>query len=193
VRPLVQLDGDSDFGEVFFEDVFIPTSALVGESNKGWSYAMHTLSSERGSLVLRRTADLAVVFSDLVEELTSGGKGIGERDLHRIGSLRARLFALESQCERIVDRMLDAPDTPSAHDSFDKAFMTGFEQEMLGFAEECLGAYSHIRDRKPGGLNSSRWIHDYYYGRAASIYGGTAQVQRNIIAERHLGLPKEPR
>jgi alkylation response protein AidB-like acyl-CoA dehydrogenase len=135
---------------------------------------------------------LAVVFSDLVEELGRSGSPLGEHDLFRIGTLRSRLFALEAQCERIVERMLDAPDTPSAHDSFNKAFLTGFEQEMLAFAEESLGAYSHVRGRSPRGLNSERWIHDYYYGRAASIYGGTAQVQRNIIAERHLGLPKEP-
>jgi alkylation response protein AidB-like acyl-CoA dehydrogenase len=193
VSPLRQLNGDTEFGEVFFDDVVIPADALVGEAGKGWSYAMHTLSSERGSLVLRRSADLAVAFDDLVAQLAAGGSTVTDHEAVRIGELRAELFALQAQCERIVERMMRAPDEPSAADSLDKALMTRFEQALFGFARDCLGRYAAVGGVHPRGLDSTRWAHDYFYGRAASIYGGTAQVQRNIIAERLLGLPKEPR
>jgi alkylation response protein AidB-like acyl-CoA dehydrogenase len=192
VRPLTQLNGDTEFGEVFFEDVLAPADALVGEVDRGWSYATHTLSSERGSLVLRRAADLAVAFDDLVAELAASGP-IGEDQLAVIGELATDLVALDAQCDRIVERMTSAPDSPSAVDSLDKAMLVRVEQSLFGFARDCLGSWAHLPGRRPGGLDSARWAHDYVYGRAASIYGGTAQVQRNIIAERLLGLPREPR
>lgn len=192
VRPLTQLNGDTEFGEVFFDDVVVPPDALVGEVNRGWSYAMHTLSSERGSMVLRRTADLSVAFADLVAELVDGG-GIDDDQAGRLGELSAELFALEGQCDRIVERMTAAPDEPSAVDSLDKSMLTRFEQALFGFARDCLGPFAHLPGRRPHGLDSTRWAHDYFYGRAASIYGGTAQVQRNIISERLLGMPRERR
>lgn len=193
VSPLRQLNGDTEFGEVFFDDVLISSDALVGEVNRGWSYAMHTLSSERGSLVLRRSADLAVAFGDLVTELAAGGSTVSDWEATRIGELRAELYALEAQCERIVERMLASPGVPSGADSLDKAALTRFEQSLFGFARDCLGPYGAVGGARPRGLDANRWVHDYFYGRAASIYGGTAQVQRNIIAERLLGLPKERR
>ncbi|WP_329410515.1 acyl-CoA dehydrogenase family protein [Nocardia vinacea] len=192
VRPLTQLNGDTEFGEVFFDDVLVPEDALVGEVDQGWSYATHTLSSERGSLVLRRAADLSVAFDDLVAELSAGGR-IDDDQLVSIGDLATDLFALDAQCDRIVERMTSAPGVPSASDSLDKAMLTRFEQSLFGFARDCLGSWAHLPGRRPGGLDSTRWAHDYFYGRAASIYGGTAQVQRNIIGERLLGLPREPR
>lgn len=192
VRPLTQLNGDTEFGEVFFDDVAVPPDALVGEVDRGWSYAMHTLSSERGSMVLRRTADLSVAFADLVAELVDGGD-IDDDQAARLGELSGELFALEAQCDRIVERMTAAPGEPSAVDSLDKAMLTRFEQALFGFARDCLGSFAHLPGRRPGGLDSARWAHDYFYGRAASIYGGTAQVQRNIISERLLGMPRERR
>lgn len=193
VSTLRQLNGDTEFGEVFFDNVAIGSDALVGEVDQGWSYAMHTLSSERGSLVLRRAADLAVAFSDLVSELALGGSAINDVELCRIGELSAQLYALDAQCDRIVERMMTAPDVPTSTDSLDKATLTRFEQGLFGFARECLGRFGAAAAPSARHLDSARWIHDYVYGRASSIYGGTAQVQRNIIAERLLGLPREAR
>lgn len=191
VSPLVQLNGDTEFGEVFFDDVVVPETAVVGEVGHGWSYAMHTLSTERGSLVLRRTADLSVAYHDLVAELADGP--VGDDQVAALGELAAGLFALEAQCDRIVTRMTERPDQASPADSLDKALLTRFEQQLFGFARECLGAYAALPEASGHGLDGLRWAHDYYYSRAASIYGGTAQVQRNIIAERLLDLPREAR
>jgi alkylation response protein AidB-like acyl-CoA dehydrogenase len=193
VRPLRQLNGDNEFGEVLFEDVHVEAESLVGEVNSGWSYAMHTLSSERGSFVLRRTADLSVALADLISQLVSGGSDITDFEAHRLGELKADLFALQSQGERILDRLMTAPDEPSGEDSLDKAYLTHVEQHLFGFARDCLGPYAQLADQHFRGLDTGRWMHDYYFSRAASIFGGTAQVQRNIIAERLLGLPRELR
>lgn len=193
VSALRQLNGDNEFGEIYFDDVAIGDDALVGEVGKGWAYAMHTLSSERGSLVLRRAADLSVAFTDLVAELAAAGSTINDAEVARVGELSAQLYALDAQCDRIVERMHNAPDRPSSVDSLDKSVLTRFEQGLFTFARECLGGFGATGVADDRGLDSPRWIHDYVYGRASSIYGGTAQVQRNIIAERLLGLPKEPR
>lgn len=191
VSPLVQLNGDTEFGEVYFDDVFAPSSALVGEEGQGWYYAMHTLSSERGSLVLRKAADLTAAYQDLLAEVARGP--VDDEQVARIGDLAASLFALDAQCDRIVERMTSHPDEASPADSLDKTFMTAVEQELFSFARDCLGAHAAVPEAGDGTLNGRRWAHDYYYSRAASIYGGSAQVQRNIIAERLLGLPREAR
>jgi alkylation response protein AidB-like acyl-CoA dehydrogenase len=191
VSPLVQLNGDTEFGEVHFENVFVPAGALIGEAGQGWYYAMHTLSSERGSLVLRKAADLTAAYQDLLAEVAGGP--VDDEQVARIGQLAASLFALDAQCDRIVARMAARPDEASPADSLDKAFMTAVEQDLFSFARDCLGAYAAVPDAVEGGLNGRRWAHDYYYSRAASIYGGSAQIQRNIIAERMLGLPREAR
>jgi alkylation response protein AidB-like acyl-CoA dehydrogenase len=194
VSPLVQLNGDTEFGEVFLEDVFVPSAALIGEAGQGWHYAMHTLSSERGSLVLRKAADLTAAYQDLLAEVARGP--VDDEQLARIGQLAASLFALDAQCDRIVERMAARPDEASPADSLDKAFLTEVEQDLFSFARDCLGAYAAVPDAADAAgprLNGRRWAHDYYYSRAASIYGGSAQIQRNIIAERLLGLPREAR
>jgi alkylation response protein AidB-like acyl-CoA dehydrogenase len=192
VSPLVQLNGDTEFGEVYFDGVFVPSGALIGEAGQGWSYAMHTLSFERGSLVLRRAADLTAAYQDLIAEVAAGP--VDDEQLARIGQLSASLFALDAQCDRIVTRMAEHPDEASPADSLDKAFMTAVEQDLFSFARDCLGAFAAVPDAAADGtLSRRRWAHDYYYSRAASIYGGSAQVQRNIIAERLLGLPREAR
>lgn len=191
VRPLRQMNGDIEFGEVIFDNVLIEDNALVGQLNEGWSYAMHTLSSERGSSIIRRTADLSVALSELIVELTEGKTEISSNEITMLGELQAELFALEAQSERVAERVMRASGEPSALDSMDKASMTRFEQHLFGVARDLLGSYAHVAGQRPRGLNSTRWIHDYYFGRASSIYGGTAQIQRNIIAERLLGLPRE--
>jgi alkylation response protein AidB-like acyl-CoA dehydrogenase len=193
IQPLRQLNGDTEFGEVLFDGVLAPDSALVGEANHGWTYAMHTLSSERGSYVLRRSADLSVALADLVAELAAGSSDISDDEARKLGELRVQLFALDALCERIVDRLTNAPEQPSAEDSLGKALLTRFEQDLFGFARDCLGPYAHVVGQRYRGMDSARWTHDYYFGRASSIFGGTAQVQRNVIAERLLGLPREER
>lgn len=191
VRGIQQLNGEAEFAEVAFEDVFIPDSGLLGELNKGWGYAMHTLSFERGCYMLRRTTDLAMDFQQAVSELEASGAAIPGWMLHRIGELDADLYAFEAQSRPVAARLMQKSAEPDVTDSLDKMLLATFEQKLSRWNRELLGSYANISSHRPLGLDGDRIVQRYYWSRAATIYGGTAQIQRNIVAERILGLPRE--
>jgi alkylation response protein AidB-like acyl-CoA dehydrogenase len=190
-RPIRQLNGECDFAEILFDDVHVSRDAILGELNQGWSYAMHTLASERGCFVLRKVTDLSVDFDAALAELSAGGSSINDLDMMRLGEIDADLFALRSQADAIADRLNQNMKSGDTSDSFDKVTLTMVEQKLFRVLREMLGRYANVGSRRPRGLNASRLIQRYYYSRAASIYGGSAQIQRNIIGERTLGLPRE--
>lgn len=191
VRGIEQLNGEAEFAEVAFEDVFIPDSGLLGELNKGWAYAMHTLSFERGCYMLRRTTDLAMDFQQVIDELNASGAVLPDWMAHRLGELDADLYAFEAQSRPVAGRLMQTSDAPDVTDSLDKMMLQQFEQKLSRWNRELLGRYANIASRSPLGLDADRIIQRYYWSRAATIYGGTAQIQRNIVAERILGLPRE--
>ncbi|UZW56404.1 acyl-CoA dehydrogenase family protein [Sphingobium sp. JS3065] len=191
VRGIEQLNGEAEFAEVAFENVFVPEDGLLGSLNEGWAYAMHTLSFERGCYMLRRTTDLAMDFQMVVDELRAGGAPVEDWVARRIGELDADLYAFEAQSRPIAARLMARSDEPDVTDSLDKMVLAAFEQKLSRWSRELLGGYANISSRHPGGLDADRIVQRYYWSRAASIYGGTAQIQRNIVAERILGLPRE--
>ena len=191
VRPIAQLNGEQEFGEIFLDNVEVPADAMLGEVNAGWRYTMQTLSSERSNYALRRTTDLVVDLRQVLAEVGGSGAQFTEAELSEIGHLQARLYALEAQCEWAAERMAGAPGKANPFDSFDKMALTTVEQGLLRFIRDCLGRYGNVTGRTPRGLDSDRWVRRYLYSRACSIYGGSAQIQRNIVAERILGLPVE--
>ncbi|TQN42813.1 alkylation response protein AidB-like acyl-CoA dehydrogenase [Blastococcus colisei] len=193
VRPLVQMTGDEEFCEVFFEDVRVPVSNLVGELNAGWSIAQHTLGDERGSYTLRRCVEYEVAVEDAVQELRSHFAASGNRpDDHvceQVGRAYTAVQGLEGQTRKTMERKMNG-EGPSAYDSVDKLSLNETEQLMYTSITDLLGPLRNVTDARPLGLDAARWTKEHYYSRAASIYGGTSQVQRNIIAERLLGLPR---
>jgi alkylation response protein AidB-like acyl-CoA dehydrogenase len=190
-RPIEQLNGEADFAEIAFVDVFVPDDALMGELNKGWSYAMHTLAFERGCYVLRRVTDLTVDFRLALDELDPRSGTLNDSELRQIGELDADLYSFESQARPIAARLAQGPKAGDVTDSLDKMALAGFEQKLARFWRDLLGPYAAVTDRRPRGLDADRLIQRYYWSRASSIYGGTTQIQRNIVAERMLGLPRE--
>lgn len=191
VRGIEQLNGEAEFAEVALEDVFVPDSGLLGELNAGWGYAMHTLSFERGCYMLRRTTDLAMDFQAIVGELRAAGTPVDDWTARRLGELDADLYAFEAQSRPIAERLMTRSDEPDVTDSLDKMVLGAFEQKLSRWGRELLGPYASISSRRPAGLDADRMVQRYYWSRAATIYGGTAQIQRNIVAERILGLPRE--
>lgn len=192
-RPLVQMTGDREFSEVYFDDVRVPTSQLVGNLNEGWGIAQHTLGHERGSYTLRRRVEYGVAVDDAIGQLAAhsiaNGNDINDRACEAVGRAFTAVRGLEAQTRKTMDRVLRAVG-PDALDSVDKLSLNEVEQRVFAEISNLLGADRTALDSSPGGLETARWNKDHLYSRAASIYGGTSQIQRNIIAERLLGLPR---
>jgi alkylation response protein AidB-like acyl-CoA dehydrogenase len=192
-RPLVQMTGDDEFCEVFFEDVRVPVENLVGDLNTGWAIALDTLGHERGSYTLRRRVEYEVAIEDAVEQLrahyAATGQEPSDRVLEQVGRAYTAVRGLEAQTRQTMARKMNG-EGPSPHDSVDKLSLNEVEQRVFAAIADLLGPLRAVADGSPLGLESARWVKEHYYSRAASIYGGTSQVQRNIIAERLLGLPR---
>jgi alkylation response protein AidB-like acyl-CoA dehydrogenase len=184
VRPLVQITGDAEFSELFFDSVRVPRGNVLGGFNDGWSVAMATLSFERSPALLRRQAEIRFAFDEIVVEIR-GRLSESEQELvaERVGRCDVLMKALEARGYRIVDRIRAGEHT--AEDSIDKLFLTQVEQAVFALALDVLP------DRTAFATDDSvgrRWLHEYLFGRAASVYGGTSEIQRNIVAGRLLGL-----
>ena len=192
VAPIKQMDGNADFNEVFLDAVRIPVSGLVGVEHDGWRLAKVTLGNERVSLSGEGalwghgpTAD------DVIELVRARG---GTADPH----LRQHLAALHIEAEvlRLIRlRTLSARVRglePGPEASVRKALADEHGQHVMALALELAGTDALLADRGPFGSDTRLWADGYLYSRALTIGGGTSEVQRNIIAERVLGLPRDP-
>jgi alkylation response protein AidB-like acyl-CoA dehydrogenase len=197
VRPLELSTGDPEFGEVFFEDVRVPKENLLGPLNGGWGIAMHTLAHERGPYAMARQTLLSVMLERLVCEATTirrdGATAIDVPELRSaLASAKISLEVLKHQCRRSIGKAL-ATGSAGFDSSIDKLLLGRTEQQLAQAALDVLGPYATLNDpawEQVTGVHTPGWHHTYLYGRAGSVYGGTAQIQKNIIAERILGLPR---
>jgi alkylation response protein AidB-like acyl-CoA dehydrogenase len=194
IRPLVLSTGDPEFGEVYFDDVVVPRENLLGPLNGGWTIAMHTLSHERGWYGVGRQVILRVMLDRLITEARiatrDGCPAIEHPAIRsRLAQAHIGVEVLRHQGCRSVGKMI-ASGRPGLESSVDKIALVRAEQTLVDAALDVLGA--RAAGGADGGLASSApaWQHAYLYGRAASVYGGTEQIQKNIIAERILGLPR---
>jgi alkylation response protein AidB-like acyl-CoA dehydrogenase len=191
VRPIRQMDGSADFNEVFLDGVRIPVANLVGDEHDGWRLARVTLGNERVSL----SGDGALwgmgpTANDLVDLVRDHG---GTQD----PVLRQRLAALYAEAgvlmlirmRTLAARLRGLEPGPEA--SVRKALADEHGQRVMALAVELAGAYGMLADRGPFGRETSMWASGYLFSRALTIGGGTAEVQRDIIAERVLALPRE--
>jgi alkylation response protein AidB-like acyl-CoA dehydrogenase len=189
VRPLAEMTGDVSFSEVTFDDTEVPADNVLGAAGGGWLVAMSTLEFERGPYVLRRYAEVRAMFADLVADLRASSLACDPVVTRRIGECDMLLEALRARCDRIVGEI--AHEALSNRSSLDKLFLEYVSQEIFGFALDCTGPNPlGSRGTVP---HSPRWAREYLYSRAASIYGGTTEIQRNIVAKRLLDLPMEPK
>jgi alkylation response protein AidB-like acyl-CoA dehydrogenase len=192
VRPIVQLTGDAEFCELFFDDVRVPLENVLGTLNNGWSLVMDTLGHERAAYAIRRRLENQLSFNQILADLRSGSTEPDDDVADRVGELYAQLRGFEALSRRTAARLL-AGDVPSPLDSVDKLILANTEQHLFGTALDLLGAHRMAPSSRPRGLDARQVIKSYLYGRAASVYGGTAQIQRSLIAERLLGLPRGAR
>jgi alkylation response protein AidB-like acyl-CoA dehydrogenase len=188
VRPLVQLTGDREFNEVFLDDVMVPDENRVGDVDCGWQVAGSTLSHERGTnprqLVIHLEA-VAELFR-LAEELDAGAD---PRIRQRLAAsyIDIRLFQLHSwrNLSRLAHGHAVGPEG-----SLVKLQWSEASQRLHRLALDVIGADSPFWRDTPGG---GRWQRAWLYYLASSIWAGTNEIQRTVIGERVLGLPREPK
>jgi alkylation response protein AidB-like acyl-CoA dehydrogenase len=184
VRPIVSMDGLAEFCEVFYDDVRIPLDNVVGEIGQGWSVAMSTLGFERGTGFMKLQTELAVALESLVTDAAELGT-LGDPVLRKeLGELRADILAMRAMTYATVSSAART-DVPGPEGSMIKVFYADLAQRIHRTRMNAIGA--HALDR--GG----RYAHDigeYLYSYATTMGGGTSEVQRDIIGERILGLPR---
>ena len=195
VRPLVDMTGDHAFNEVFLDEVRIPADHLIGEVNDGWRLAKVTLGNERVSLsgegVLWGRGPTAADLVALVRERAVAHDALERDDLVRAWSHGEILRLLRL---RLVSAAR-AGQQPGPEASVRKALADDHGQEVMTLAHRLASSSGMLSGRGPGGVvgeEGASWAFGLLYAQALTIGGGTSAVQRNIIAERVLGLPREP-
>jgi alkylation response protein AidB-like acyl-CoA dehydrogenase len=190
VRPIKQMTGGSGFAEVFFTDARTPTDMLVGSLNDGWRVAMTTLMFERGGNVLGTSVTYRTMMTQL-EELArkverNGGSAIDDPAIRqRLGRLLGEVAIMRWNGLRTISPRLKG-EPPGPESSLSKLYWSEWYRRATDLAMEILGPLALGIDPAQAGA----WATNYLASRAATIYTGTSEIQRNIIAERVLGLPR---
>ncbi len=187
VRPLVQMTGDTGFNEVFFEDVRVPKRNAVGEKNNGWLVALTSLMYDRRYRGLDNNVGELV---ELAKSVRRNGQSAWEDDDVR---QQVAQFACEANALRLVNlrqltrQLKGLP--PGPESSIVKVVTTEINLRMNKFAIELLGAYGQI-ELDAFAIQEGRWLYRTLASRRLTIAAGSSEIQRNIIGERVLGLPK---
>jgi alkylation response protein AidB-like acyl-CoA dehydrogenase len=206
VRPLKQITGSSEFAEVFFSNVRLPADSLIGQEGQGWELAQTTLGFERGGSVLARVTQHQSNMARLIEVcrvLTRNGKPLLEDPVVRqkLGRMAVEVEVLRYAGYRILSK-LEQGNRPGAESSVDKLYYSELDKRHQELVQDILGPYGQLEGGLPHevALNSSTlrgeqstWAYNFLWARAGTIYAGSSEIQKNIIGERVLKLPREPR
>ncbi|OBK39455.1 acyl-CoA dehydrogenase [Mycobacterium sp. 1245111.1] len=187
VRPIVQLTGDSEFNEVFFDDARTEAELVVGQPGDGWRVAMGTLTFERGVSTLGQQIVYARELSAVVDLAKQTGAADDPLIRERLTRSWAGLRAMRSYALATMD--VDGGGRAAGKDNVSKLLWANWHRELGEIAMEVQGKAGLVL---PGG-DFDEWQRLYLFTRADTIYGGSNEIQRNIIAERVLGLPREAR
>jgi alkylation response protein AidB-like acyl-CoA dehydrogenase len=192
-RPVHEMTGDPDaevtqFYRLFFDDVRVPAGALVGELDRGWDCVVWALGRERGPFALRRLTELGGHFNDILAAIA--GRALADSQVEEIGRIAVLLDALAAQAARTARRITEHPGENFPEDSADRLLFAYVDQQLGHLALELLGPYRGFRGVTPSGIDAHKHAVNYMYSRAGSIYSGTDQIQKNILASRKLGLPR---
>ncbi len=195
VRPLRQMNGDSEFNEVYLEDVRVARHNIVGKEGEGWDMAVALLMHERATLTFQRQLQSRVALKDLVafsKTWDEAGEPPMKDPIHRqriaqawIDSEAMRLTALRHLTKQLRGGH------PGPEGSMEKLFWSEMYQRMLWNAVDMLGPYGNLAPGDEHAPLDGRWPHLMLYSRGRTIAAGTSEIQRGIIAQRVLGMPKD--
>ena len=196
IRPLVDMTLKAGFNEVFFTDVKIPASNIVGKRGEGWAVANATLGHERGSLA---NPDATVNrLNSLIELMkTESIDGVKIIDLpvykDRLMTLQGKVLAFQSHSLRVLSSKINPKQDVKLGKMIQKLYGTELRHELEGFAIDIMGEIGTLYENSPLIRDGGSWQFIYMYYLGLIIGGGTNQIQKNIIAERGLGMPRAPK
>jgi alkylation response protein AidB-like acyl-CoA dehydrogenase len=206
VRPLKQITGSSEFAEVFFNNAVVSPDNIIGSEGQGWELAQTTLGFERGGSSLARVTRHQANMRRLIEVaqgLSRDGTSVVEDPVVRqkLGRMVVEVEVLRYAGFRILSK-LEQGKRPGAESSIDKLYYSEMDKRHQELFQEVLGPYGQLEAGLPAelSLNSSTlrgddstWAYNFLWARAGTIYAGSSEIQKNIIGERVLRLPREPR
>jgi alkylation response protein AidB-like acyl-CoA dehydrogenase len=206
VRRLKQITGNSEFCEEFLTNVKVPVENRIGEEGEGWKLAQTTLGFERGGSLLGRVTRHKAVLNRLIEVCQTlprnGGVAIDDPLVRqKIGKMIAEVEVLRYAGLRLLSK-LQKGERPGPEASVDKLYYSEMDKRHQELIQDVLGPYGQLERGLPSelALNSSTlrgddstWAYNFLWARAGTIYAGSSDNQKNIIGERVLRLPREPR
>lgn len=189
IRPIALASGDNELAEVFFDNVVIPSARLVGGEGQGWAVAMYLLQFERAMYAWQSAAEAFRRFRELLGHLArraASGAVLPDGAAQRLGDCYTQLCTLRARSAGTV-RRLAADETVGPEASVDKVLLATAELSLYDLARDLLGP-EFVFDDAP---ELAQWRGEWWFSRSATILGGSAEVQRTILADHVLHLPKE--
>ena len=196
IRPLVDMTLQAGFNEVFFTDVTIPGKNIVGKRGEGWAVANATLGHERGSLANpNATMNRLNMLINRMKKETIDGKKLIEIPMYRdrLLKIQGKIMAFQSHALRILSSKLNPGQDVKIGKMIQKLVGTELRHELEGLGIDIMGELGTLYDDSPYLRDGGSWQFTYMYYLGLIIGGGTNQIQKNIISERGLGLPREPK
>ena len=196
IRPLVDMTLKAGFNEVFFTDVTIPVDNIVGIRVEGWAVANATLGHERGSLANpNATMNRLNMLIERMKKETINGETLIENPIYRdrLLQVQGKVMAFQSHALRVLSAKLNPGQDVKVGKMIQKLIGTELRHELEGLGIDIMGELGTLYEDSPHLRDGGSWQFTYMYFLGLIIGGGTSQIQKNIISERGLGLPREPK
>ena len=196
IRPLVDMTLKAGFNEVFFDNVTVPEENIVGKRGEGWSVANSVLGHERGSLANpNATLNRLNTLINLMKEETIDGRRLIDvasyRD--RLLQIQGKVLAVQANSLRLLSAKINPGQNVKLGGMIQKLVGTELRHELEGLAIDIMGELGTLYEDDPNVRGGGSWQFTYMYFLGLIIGGGTNQIQKNIISERGLGMPREPK
>ncbi|MCW5890229.1 MAG: acyl-CoA dehydrogenase family protein [bacterium] len=189
VRPLRQIDGDEGFNELFFDEVRVPRANVVGAVNQGWDIAITCLMHERQTLTFQRQLQSRVALDDMLASARARGATADPLARQALAQSVIESRAMQYTAYRNLTAALRGG-VPGPEGSIEKLCWSEMYQRQLDTALALIGPHAQLMEGSPHAVDDGRWPHLFLYSRGRTIAAGTSEVQRSIIAERVLKLPR---